>query len=161
MKVKAVIKKVEKALGVKVSHPSGWDGKYCVSYGEHTLSWRSNSTSLHNHLESEASGYHVRRSDDHSDLQTDYFAGSYMKNASQMIHSVKPAPPKFKVGTLVRFKGNKRSKRFGVDGKLGIVMRAGGSGMCQVRLNGGHSHDPLFGQDIFSERDLEIAKSNL
>ena len=46
MKVKAVIKKVEKALGVKVSHPSGWDGKYCVSYGEHTLSWRSNSTSL-------------------------------------------------------------------------------------------------------------------
>ena len=158
MKVKAVIKKVEKTLGVKVNQPSGGHGKYCVSYGEHTLSWYSNGAGG---LDSDASGYHVRRTDDHSDPQTDYFAGSYMKNASQMIHSVKPAPPKFKVGTLVRFKDNKRSKRFGVDGKLGIVMGTGGSGMCQVRLNGGHSHDPLFGQDIFSERDLEIAKSNL
>ena len=156
MKVKAVNKKVEKALGVKVNHPEGGYGSYWVHYESHIISWHSNGAGG---LEAEATGYHVRREDDHSDLQTDYFAGYYAKNATQMIHAVKPPPPKFKVGALIRFKNNKRSQRGGVEGKMGIVTEANGGGMCKVRLNDGSAAN--YGLSNYHERDMEIAKSNL
>ena len=156
MKVKTVIKKVEKALGVKVNRPEDGHGKYWVHYDDHIISWHSNGAGG---LEADATSYHVRREDDHSDIQTDYFAGYYPKNATQMIHAVKPPPPKFKVGTLIRFKSSKRSDRWGVAGKLGIVTEANGGGMCNVRLNDGTGAN--YGMNSYYERDMEVAKSNL
>lgn len=159
MKVKAVINKVEKALGVKVNHPSGGHGNYWASYGEHILSWHSNGAMG---IDSDASGYHVRRTDDHSDPQTDYFAGFFADNATQMIRTVKPDPPKFKIGTLIRFKDNKRSERWGVAGKLAIVTAANGGGMCSVRLNDGTgAKNGPFAANSYYERDMEIAKSRM
>ena len=156
MKVKAVNKKVEKALGVKVNHPPDRYSHYWVEYDDRILSWSANGIGGE---EAEATGNHIRRIDDESDPHTDYFAGYFVDNPTQMIHSVKPPPPKFKVGTLVRFKNNKRSQRWGVEGKLGIVTEATGGGMCRVRLNDGTGAN--YGLNSYYERDMEIAKSNL
>ena len=156
MKVKAVNKKVEKALGVKVNHPEDGYGSYWVHYENHILSWHSNGVG---ELESQATGYHIRREDDHSEPQTDYFAGYFVDNPTQMIHAVKPPPPKFKLGALIRFRDNKRSQRWGVEGKMGIVTEANGGGMCKVRLNDGSAAN--YGLSNYHERDMEIAKSNL
>jgi hypothetical protein len=154
MKVRAVIKKVEKALGVKVNHPDG-HGSYWAQYGDKIISWSANGSG---DLDAHAGCYHIRREDDHSDLQTDYFAGYFVNNPTQMIHAVKPALPKFKVGALVRFRDNKRTQRGGLAGRLGIVTEANGGGMCSVNLAGRH---PLPGLQVFHERDMQIAKPNL
>ena len=162
MKVKAVNKKVTKALGAKVNHPEDGYGHYWVHYGNHILSWGACNGEG---LEADASGFHIRREDDHSEPQTDYFAGYFVDNPTKMIHAVKPPPPKFRVGALIRFKDNKRSKRWGVEGKLGIVMQAKGGGTCDVRLNDGTGANLVLstshGMNSFYERDMELAKSNL
>ena len=103
------VKKVEKALGVKVEKMGHRWG--CVYDGQ-VISWLvhpnwEDSTKL------EASNWHVRREDDHSDSMVDYFAGYHLDNVSQLIRAVKPPEPKFPVGTLVRGKTNKRATRLG------------------------------------------------
>ena len=156
MKVKAVNRKVEKALGVKVNHPPDRYSNYWVEYDDRILSWSANGIGGE---DAEATGYHIRRVGDESDPQTDYFAGFFVKNPTQMIHTVKPPAPKFKVGALIRFKDNKRSQRWGVEGKLGIVTEANGGGMCSVRLNDGSVAN--YGLSNYYERDMELAKSKL
>ena len=63
------IKKVEKALGVKVQ---GGDGRYYASYDGYVVSWRASKSYYEAGGTLEASGWHVRREDDHSDSQTDH-----------------------------------------------------------------------------------------
>ena len=70
-----------------------------------------------------ATGFHVRREDDHSDSMTDYFAGSFYNNCTQMLNAIDPPPPKFSEGTLVRGKNNKRANRLGVAGRTGLVTK--------------------------------------
>lgn len=115
------VKKVEKALGVKVEKMGHRWG--CVYDGQ-VISWLvhpnwEDSTKL------EASNWHVRREDDHSDAMVDYFAGYHLDNVSQLIRAVKPPEPKFPVGTLVRAKDNKRATRFGYANRTAIVVEAG------------------------------------
>ena len=142
------IKKVEKALGVKVQE--GYNGKYYVEYDNKICSWRASQKWGAKEGVKEASGWHVRRVDDHSDLHTDYFAGYHLDNITQMIHSVKPPEPKFKLGDLVEFKDNKRQQRYGQAGAFGVVVDVSNC-YYKVQIAGSTkttSHE--------SERDLKL-----
>ena len=115
------VKKVEKALGVKVEQMGHRWG--CVYDGQ-VISWIS-SPRWDNKDVLEASNWHIRRVDDHSDSMVDYFAGSHRDNLTQLIHAVKPPEPKFPVGSLVQGKENKRAQRQGYASRLAIVTEAG------------------------------------
>ena len=45
-------------------------------------------------MDADAHNFHVRRCDDHSDLMSDYHAGSFRDNITQICHSMLPPPPK-------------------------------------------------------------------
>ena len=115
------VKKVEKALGVKVEQMGHRWG--CVYDGQ-VLSWIS-SPRWDNKDVLEASNWHIRRIDDHSDSMVDYFAGSHRDNLTQLINAVKPPEPKFPIGSLVQGKENKRAQRQGYANRLAIVTEAG------------------------------------
>ena len=123
-----VVKKVEKALGVKVEKMGHRWG--CV-YDGHVVSWISSpgwkrdGDRLVDNGVLEASNWHVRRVDDHTDSMVDYFAGSFMDNVTQLINYVKPPAPKFELGALVKGKDNKRANRQGYANRVGVVIRAG------------------------------------
>jgi len=155
VKVRNVIKKVEKALGTKVNCPEHKSGKYWVHYDGRVISWNGNGSGG---LDSDATGYHVRRDNDHSDLQTDYFAGYFVDNPTQMVNAVKPPPPKFKVGSLVRFKDTKRALRYNLAGRMAIVTSAGGGGMCCVRFCDVAFNRP-FHRNYYHERDMALVSA--
>ena len=123
-----VVKKVEKALGVKVEKMGHRWG--CV-YDGHVVSWISSpgwkrdGDRLVDNGVLEASNWHVRRVDDHTDSMVDYFAGFFMDNVTQLINYVKPPAPKFELGALVKGKDNKRANRQGYANRVGVVIRAG------------------------------------
>ena len=123
------VKKVEKALGVKVELIGNC--RYGCVYDGQVLSWlvqrqwKVENDKIVKDGPLEACNWHVRRVDDHSDPYTDYFAGSYRDNVTQLIHAVKPPEPKFKVGDLVKAKDNKRANRRGFANKIGVVKEPG------------------------------------
>lgn len=123
------VKKVEKALGVKVELIGNC--RYGVTYNGYVLSWlvqrqwKAENDKLVEDGPLEAHNWHARRVDDHSDSMTDYFAGSYFDNVTQLINWVKPPEAKFPVGSLVKGKDNKRANRMGYAGRLAIVTEAG------------------------------------
>ena len=150
------VKKVEKALGVKVEKMGHRWG--CV-YDGHVISWISSpgwkreGGRLVDDGPLEASNWHVRRVDDHSDSMVDYFAGSFMDNVTQLIHYVKPPEPKFKVGDLVKAKDNKRANRRGFANKIGVVKEPG----QYMRVHwAGEEWYPNFYQ-TFPENDFVLA----
>ena len=147
MKVYKVIQKVEKALGVKVQQTD--TGRYWAEYDGRVISWLGNGGDT---PDMDACNYHVRRVDDHSDIQTDYFAGSFRDNATQMIHAVKPPEPKFKVGDLIEFKDNKRQQRYGQVGVIGIVVEISSYGSYKIQKAGSTETSPFQ-----SERDIKLA----
>ena len=122
------VKKVEKALGVKVEkmgHRWGcvYDG-YVISWIS-SPGWKREGDRLVDDGPLEADNWHVRREDDHTESMVDYFAGSFMDNVTQLINYVKPPAPKFELGTLVKGKDNKRANRQGYANRVGVVIRAG------------------------------------
>ena len=92
----------------------------------------------------------IRRAGDEDDPYTDYCAGYFVDNVTQLIHACKPPEPKYKPGQLVRGKETKRAKRWGFAGKVGLVTDSG-SGQARVLWNG---EEPT--RSYFSERDLEL-----
>ena len=104
----------------------------------------------------QVSGFHVRRYNDHSDLMTDYHAGSFRSNISQVCESLLPSPAKYNVGQLVRGKQTKRAERFGFAGKVGLVM--GATSNSNITINWLGDEKPNYGYQSFSSRDLELAK---
>lgn len=109
-------------------------------------------------LDAEAHNFHVRGVNDHSDLMTDYHAGSFRDNITQVCESLLPSPPKFPVGSLVRGKQNKRAMRQGYAGKVGLVMPnmfKGNSSYAKVAWVG--EDQPKWGWTTYPERDLELA----
>ena len=117
-KLEKVIKKIEKRLGVKgcVNISNHGVGKAWVQHENHVLSfWTKNGEDDHCHL------WHVRHVSDHSDVQTDYFAGSHYSNLTQALGVLKPPPSKFKKGDVVFFKPTKKNARYRRGG-TGIVL---------------------------------------
>ena len=93
----------------------------------------------------------VTRDGDVSDVQSDYFAGSFVDNITQALNWCAPLPPKYPAGSLVRFKENKRNGRAKLTGIVGLVMEAATGGSYKVQYAGSQNrYDPYF-----SERDLE------
>ena len=149
------VKKVEKALGVKVESLGG--SRYGCEYDGMIISWIaspsvqvSDDGKIVRDGPLDAHNWHMRRVDDVSDPYTDYFAGYFVDNVTQLIHACKPPEPKYKPGQLVRGKQNKRAKRWGFAGKVGLVTDSG-SGQARVLWNG---EEPT--RSYFSERDLEL-----
>jgi hypothetical protein len=114
MKLESAIKKIEKRLGkgcVDISDRKAW-----VEHEGTILSfWVKNGREDHCH------GWHTRRHNDHSDLMTDYFAGTFHDNLTQALSWLKPPPSKFKKGDVVFFKPTKKNARWGRSG-TGIVI---------------------------------------
>ena len=124
------VKKVEKALGVKVESLGG--GRYGCEYDGMIISWIaspsvqvSDDGKIVRDGPLDAHNWHFRHANDISDPYTDYFAGSYRENVTQLINAVKPPEPKFPVGSLVQGKENKRAQRQGYANRLAIVTEAG------------------------------------
>ena len=93
----------------------------------------------------------VTRDGDVSDIQSDYFAGSFVDNMTQALNWCAPLPPKYPAGSLVRFKENKRNGRAKLTGIVGLVMEAATGGNYKVQYVGSEGrYNPYF-----SERDLE------
>ena len=158
MKVKAAIKKVKTYfakqgidIDVKlVGH------RWTFVHNNYVGSFLANGRcSDEDQMDADAHNFHIRRCDDHSDLQSDYHAGSFRDNITQLCHSMLPPPPKFPAGSLVRGRDNKRANRQGYAGKVGLVMPNRGSSYTKVAWIG--ETEPKWGWATYPERDLELA----
>ena len=133
MKLESAIKKIEKRLGkgcVEISDRKAW-----VSHGENILSfWVKNGGEDHCH------GWHTRRQNDHSDLMTDYFAGTYHSNLTQALSWLKPPPSKFKKGDVVFFKPTKKNARFRRSGTCVVLTDKENADSWQVIQPDGTTH---------------------
>ena len=130
MKVGKAIKKIEKYLGVEVQY----DGcRYWFQYENEVGSFLPNGHRGGmdaDAMEADACNWHRRRVNDHSDMMTDYHAGSFRDNLTQLLHSMKPPPAKFPAGQLVRGKQSKRAQRWGFAGLTGMVTKEASDSVC-------------------------------
>ncbi len=159
MKVSKVIAKVEKRLGQK-GIVTRQGSRFYIQHGGYVASFYGSVDGLSggginddkSTDELDARSFHVRRENDHTDLHTDYFAGTYLDNASQMVDWISPPGSKFAVGQLVRAKNNKRMTRHSLAGDVGIVTNIGKSKCCKVQWTA----DPARNTGFLSDRDLEL-----
>ena len=87
-----------------------------------------------------------------SDPHTDYFPGSFWDNITQALNYIVPLPAKYPVGSLIRFKDNKRMNRSKMAGKIALVIEAASGGSYRVQYDGSEDrYNPYY-----SERDLEL-----
>jgi len=157
MKVSKVIAKIEKRLGQK-GIVTRQGSKFYIQHGGYVASFYGSDDGLSGPCnddksieELDASSFHVRRENDHTDLHTDYFAGTYLDNASQMVDWISPPGSKFAVGQLVRAKSNKRMTRYSLAGDVGIVTNTGNKS-CKVQWTA----DPARNTGFLADRDLEL-----
>ena len=106
-------------------------------------------------MDADAHNFHVRGVNDRSDLMTDYHAGSFRDNITQVCESLLPSPPKYPVGSLVRGKQNKRAMRQGYAGRVGLVMEANAGDYARIAWTG--EAQPRWGWPTYPTRDLEPA----
>jgi len=95
---------------------------------------------------------HLVRDGDVSDIMTDYFAGYFVDNITQALNTIAPLPPKYPVGSLIRFKDNKRNNRWKLAGKVALVIQAESGGNYKVQYDGSEDRYNPF----YSQRDLEL-----
>lgn len=95
---------------------------------------------------------HTVRDGLESDPHTDYFPGSFWDNITQALNYIVPLPAKYPVGSLIRFKDNKRMNRSKMAGKIALVIEAASGGNYKVQYDGSQDrYNPYY-----SERDLEL-----
>ena len=158
MKVRNAIKKVKshfkkQGIDIQISSPSqGGSYKWSFQHEGYVGSFSANGCRGWDSeaLDADASLFHVRRFDDHSDSMTDYFAGYFRDNITQVCESLLPSPSKYKPGNLVRGKTTKRAQRWGFSGKVGLITKCA-SGQATVLWHGAEKHS-----SYLSERDLEL-----
>ena len=158
MKVRNAIKKVKshfkkQGIDIEINSPSErGDYKWSFEYNGYVGSFSANGCRgwAPEALDTGASLFHVRRFDDHSDSQSDYFAGYFRDNITQVCESLLPSPSKYKPGNLVRGKTTKRAQRWGFSGKVGLITKCA-SGQATVLWHGAEKPS-----SYLSERDLEL-----
>ena len=159
MKVRNAIKKVKTYFakqGIEIDvQLSG--GRWTFVHNGYVGSFLANGAcSGEDEMDREACNFHVRRESDVSCLYSDYHAGSFRDNITQVCESLLPSPPKFVAGSLVRGKQNKRAMRQGYAGRVGLVMPEGGNGYVRVAWTGATpNHRGIW--PTYPERDLEPA----
>ena len=157
MKVAAVIKKIKthfKKQGIDIDVElvgHRWSFQHNGYVGSFLANGRC---SDEDQMDAEAHNFHVRRIDDHSCLYSDYYAGSFRDNATQMIHSLLPPPSKFKAGQLVKGKDNKRATRQGYAGLTGLVTDTGTGGYVFIEWMGANAPKKTTYKVSYPERDL-------
>ena len=142
MKATSAINKIKKRLGIDVTDDVNtvlngtaaarkvvipWKGRVLSFYIDHSYELKTAKISL----------VHVRRENDHSDLMSDYHAGSFCQNLTQALDYIEPPDPKFPAGTLVRVKQTKRAVRWNINGVTGLVVEAGPHNVKILRNNDG------------------------
>ena len=151
MKIESVIKKIQKRMPNVLIHaeasPSAFRGGTSAKYW---FAYKGKIASFYACDHRGASNFHIRRENDHSDSMTDYFAGSFYDNATQMINTLCPPPAKFSAGSLVVGKNNKRADRLGIAGRLGIVTNVNSYG-CYTLLMSDTGQEERYSY----ERDLQ------
>lgn len=159
MKVAAVIKKIKthfkkQGIDIVVTNDSG---RWTFEHNGYVGSFLANGRSANDPqaLEASACNFHVRGVNDHSCLYTDYHAGSFRDNATQMIHAILPPAPKFTPGQLVRGKDNKRATRQGYAGLTGLVTDTGAGGYAIVEWVGPNAQKTTY-KVSYPERDLVL-----
>lgn len=149
MKLEAAIKKIRnraKAVNRKVEIEER-DRKTYVKFenASHEISFYVNSDGT-------ISSPHLRAWNDFTDSMVDYFAGYFVDNITQALNSVAPLPPKYPVGSLIRFKDNKRMNRWKLAGKIALVVQAEAGGNYKLQYEGSEDrYNPFYAQ-----RDLEL-----
>ena len=154
MKLEAALKKIRnraKAVNREVvidprDHHNNGRPKVYVHFkdSEQLLSFWTNS-------DGSISAPHVKRASEESDPHTDYFPGCFFDNITQALNYMAPLPPKYPVGSLVRFKDNKRMNRFRLAGKVALVIPAEAGGNYKLQYEGNDDrYDPFYAQ-----RDIE------
>ena len=161
MKVRNAIKKVKSHFakqGIEIDVQLN-GGRWTFVHKGYVGSFLANGAcSGEDEMDREACNFHVRRENDVSCLYSDYHAGSFRDNITQVCESLLPSPPKFPVGSLVRGKQNKRAMRQGYAGKVGLVVPntfKGNSSYTKVAWVG--EDPPEWGWTTYPERDLELA----
>ena len=155
MKLEAALKKVRnraKAVNREVvidqrDHHNNGRPKVYVHFkdSEQLLSFWTNS-------DGSISSPHVKRASEESDPHTDYFPGSFFDNITQALNYMAPLPPKYSVGSLVRFKDNKRNNRWKLAGKVALVIQAEAGGNYKLQYEGvNEQYNPFY-----SQRDIEL-----
>ena len=90
--------------------------------------------------------------------ESDYFAGSFRKNISQVCESLLSTPPKYTAGQLVRGKQTKRAIRHGIAGRVGLVVPTiGGGSNSNITVSWLNREKPSYGWLSHSALDLELA----
>ena len=158
-KVKSHFKKF--GIDIQIQPPrAGGSYKWTFQHGDNVGSFSPNG---HNGFSEgwedvHVTGFHVRRYNDHSDIQSDYHAGSFRSNISQVCESLLPTPPKYTAGQLVRGKQTKRAVRHGIAGRVGLVVpTVGGGSNSNITVNWLGDEKPNYGYQSFSALDLELA----
>ena len=95
---------------------------------------------------------HVKRAGAQSDPHRDYFPGCLYDNITQALNSIAPLPPKYPVGSLVRFKDNKRNNRWKLAGKVALVIQAEHGGNYKLQYEDSQDRYNPF----YSQRDIEL-----
>ena len=146
MKLESVIKKIQKRMpGVTIHTDRRQSGG-----GKHWFAYEGKIASFYSCEYRGTSSFHIRRENDHSDSMTDYFAGSFYDNATQMINTLCPPPAKFPPGSLVMGKNSKRADRLGIAGRVGIVTNVNSYGSYKLLMS-----DTGLEERYSYERDLE------
>ena len=154
MKLEAALKKIRnraKAVNREVvidprDHHNNGRPKVYVHFkdSEQLLSFLTNS-------DGSISAPHVKRASEESDPHTDYFPGCFFDNITQALNYMAPLPPKYPVGSLVRFKNNKRNNRWNLAGKVALVVQAEAGGNYKLDHEGvNERYNPYYAQ-----RDIE------
>ena len=155
MKLEAALKKIRnraKAVNRSVDieqndyHNNGQVKVYIQFEGSNQL------ISFWTNRDGSISSPHVKRAGDESDPHTDYFPGCFYDNITQVLNSIAPLPAKYPVGSLVRFKDNKRNNRWKLAGKVALVIQAEACGNYKVQYDGVENRYNPF----YSQRDLEM-----
>lgn len=147
MKLESVIKKIKKRMPGVTIHTKGAVGR---GSAKHWFAYEGKIASFSSCEYRGASSFHIRRENDHSDMMTDYFAGSFYDNVTQMINTLCPPPAKFPIGSLLKGKDNKRANRLGIAGRVGIVTSVNSYG-CYMLLMSDTGQEERYSY----ERDLE------
>ncbi len=143
MKLESVIKKIQNRMPGVTVHTDG---------RKHWFAYEGKIASFYACEYRGTSNFHIRRENDHSDSMTDYFAGSFYDNATQMINTLCPPPAKFPVGSLVKGKNSKRAERLGMSGRVGLVTQISKYNGYKLLMS-----DTGLEESYAYERDLEAA----
>ena len=160
MKVRNAIKKVKshfKKQGIDIE-VTNIRGRWSFQHDGYVGSFLANGVSDDdpNVLDAEACNFHVRGVSDVSCPYSDYYAGSFRDNITQVCESLLPSPPKFVAGSLVRGKQNKRAIRNNYAGRVGLVVPDGGNGVVRIAWTGA-TPNHRGNWPTYPERDLELA----